>query len=240
MAFERFKPEVRRAQKRVAEQDYVDAQATIDVDRPIDKLRTDVTEVLGERTGILEGHYRRRADSLLEKVAGAEDHKDTPGAREAFIRHRKNILELKAERVQAKLIAKPTGFMARQREATLENIQYRQKVQTHTISKLEGRRTGKPERLQVKIDELINKKIKAMRRKAERTVLRKHGVDVRNRHKRIDALAHLTTEQKRQIVREAILLVRRENISHGRLDESYQVDGTLDARRVGDKYERTT
>ena len=241
MAFERFKPEVRRAQRKVAEQDYIDAQSTIDTDRPVDKLRTDITEILGERTGVLEGHYRRKADSLVKKAEFAEAHKDKMGMRESYIRHGKNKAELKIQRVQAKIDAAPNahGLLARQRAATLEHLEYRQKVRTNSIKKLEGHRLEKPEHSQKKIDALVQKKIRSMMRKAERKVLREqYGIGSHDRRKRIDALVKLTPEQKRRIVREAILLVRKQNIERGTLDDSYTVDDMATTRAIGKDYAR--
>jgi len=242
MAFERFKPEVRRAQHRVARRDYFVAQSTIDQDRPVDELRTDVTEVLGERKGLLDGGYRRKADSLIKKVESSEARKDKVGMREAFIRHGKNKTELKIQRVEAKIEDSPkdNGFSARQRNAKLKQLQYNQKVRGNAIKKLEVNRLEKPERNQKKIDALVNKKIQSMMRKAERKVLqREHGIGRFERRKRTEKLVNLSPEEKRRIVREAILMVRRQNIERGVLDDTYRVDDTTtNTRPVGKDYAR--
>lgn len=249
MAFERLKhtavgfiPEVRRARKEVAQNDYDATRADVDTVRPIDKLRTDVTEVLGERKGVLEGGYRRKADSLVKKVESSEARKDKVGMREAFIRHGKNKTELKIQRVEAKIDAgaKDNGFLARQRNAKLKQLQYNQKVRSNAIKKLETNRLKKPEKNQKKIDELVQKKIQSMMRKAERKVLqREHGIGRFERRKRTEKLVNLSPEEKRRIVREAILMVRRQNIERGVLDDTYRVDDTTtNTRPVGKDYAR--
>lgn len=242
MAFERFKPEVRRAQQRVAFKDYRETKATIDTTRPVDQLRTDVTEMLGERTGVLEGHYRRKADSIHEKVQKAEHNKDHKGMRESYLRYRNDRATIKIQRIQEKTSGKPGGLLDRQRHVSVKNLEYKQKIRNNQINALETKRQNKPEQLQKKIDQLIQKKLKAVMRKAERNVLREqHGVRKHDFAKRAEVLARLTPQQKRQIVREAILLVRRENIARGKLDDDYEVDDTNPQKRdTGFGYERTT
>jgi hypothetical protein len=56
---------------------------------------------------------------------------------------------------------------------------------------------------------------------------------------RINKLANLTPQQKKEIVREAILLVRQENIQRGLLDPDYEVDTNARTRDMGEQYERT-
>ena len=77
-----------------------------------------------------------------------------------------------------------------------------------------------------------------MYRKAQRAEMRKQGIGKHNFVKRAEFLAKITPEERKKITREAILLARRSNIQHGRLDADYKVDETLDTRKV-DTYERT-
>lgn len=246
MAFERLKhtavgfiPEVRRARKEVAQNDYDATRADVDTLRPTKELRTDVTEVLGERRGLFDDGYRRKADALIKKVETAKDRSDHIGTREAFVRHRKNVTELKIQRVQAKLNDGSDGFAARQRRMKLQNLEYGQKMRKSTIDKLEGRRQSKPEHMQKKIDEVVQKKIKSMMKLAERKILREqHGVGAHNRRKRAEVLVGMTPEQKQHIVREAILLVRKQNIARGVLDDVYDVDPKAKTRQVEGHYDR--
>lgn len=122
---------------------------------------------------------------------------------------------------------------------TVNNLTYKNKVTSTKIGELQKKRLDKPEHLKMKIDALVTK-IAANGGKPNASFLReKHGIDPKKRMERINKLANLTPQQKKEIVREAILLVRKENIQRGLLDPDYEVDTTADTREMGEQYERT-
>lgn len=221
--------------------------ATIDYvhqpERDIDNLRTDATEILGEKPGLLMGRYRRKTNDILEKIDKAEDKKDVPGTREKYLAYRSNRTQVKIDRTKEKISSSSDSFLSRQinrqRRQKVEALTTKGKILSRAGNKLEAARTGKPERLQKKIDEYVKKKVDAMYRKARRQEMQKHDIGKVNFVKRAEFLAKLTPEKKKEIVREAILLARKKNIESGRLDATYGVDDTLSTRKVGD-YERTT
>lgn len=209
-----------------------------------DKLRTSVTEMLGETPNLFHGRYRANANRLETKLKHAEATKDEKGFLERIHENRRYHTQSKIDRIQKKIDASGNGFVSRyinmHRRQTVNNLTYKNKVTSTKIGELQKKRLDKPEHLKMKIDALVTKKIAAKRRKAERIILReKHGIDPKKRMERINKLANLTPQQKKEIVREAILLVRKENIQRGLLDPDYEVDTTADTREMGEQYERT-
>ncbi len=226
--------------KQEAEDDYSDAP-----ERPLDQLITDDKEILGERPSPLRVSYRDRADSIVKKIEKAEENRGVAGTREKYLKYRNNSTDIKIARLQAKLANSSGSFIAkqidRQRQLTLENLQYRKKRRTGQINILEQKRQDKPEELRKEIDKLVNAKIDAMHRKAQRKVLKdEHGIDRYNFVKRAEFLAKISKEDKQKITREAILMVRRKNIEKGMLDATYVVnDAAVNKRNIGGSYERT-
>ncbi len=231
--------EVRQDRKEAAQLDYDTAP-----DRPLDELITDDKEILGSQPNLLQGRYRQKTDKIVDKIETAEDKKDTAGLREQYLDYRKNRINIKIARLQENLNNSSGSFLSkhidRQRRQKLKELQYGQNIRTGQMSKLERKRQTKPEMLQKEIDAIVKKKIEAMNRKAQRKILREqHGINSHNIVKRADFLAKITPNQKREIVREAIKLVRKRNIERGLLDSIYEVDDTANKRKIGDNYART-
>jgi len=238
--FGREKWQERSDRKQEAEDDYSDAP-----ERPLDQLITDDKEILGEKSSLLRGKYRDKADSIVKKIENAEENRDVAGTREKYLKYRNNRTDIKIARLQEKLASSSGSFIAkhidRQRRLTLENLQYRRKRRTGRIGGLETARKNKLEELRRDIDKLVNAKIDAMHRKAQRKVLKdEHGIDRHNFVKRAEFLAKMSKEDKRKITREAILMVRKKNIEKGVLDATYEVnDAAVSRRNIRGIYERT-
>ncbi len=225
-----------------AQADYDATHADLELHRPLDTLRTDATEILGDNSGLIRGHYRRVADSIDQKIAVAENKKDVKGTREKYLEFRANQSTIKIARIQAKIDGSSDSFLSRQinnqRKQSIAALNRKKKVLAHQSGSLEKNRRHKPEQLQKKIDEHIKKRVDAMYRKAIRQEMRKQGVGKHNVVKRTEFLAKLTPDVRKKISREAILLVRKRNIETGQLDADYDVGTTLETRKV-DHYERT-
>jgi hypothetical protein len=165
--------------------------------------------------------------------------------REKYLRYRNNRTDIKIARLQEKLASSSGSFIAkhidRQRRLTLENLQYSRKRRIGQINTLEQNRQSKPEELRKEIDKLVNAKIDAMHRKAQRKVLKdEHGIDRHDFVKRTEFLAKMSKEDKQKITREAILMVRKKNIEKGVLDATYEVnDAAVNKRNIKGIYERT-
>jgi len=239
VAFGREKWQERSDRKQEAEDDYNNA-----LERPPDKLITDDKEILGEKSSLLRGKYRDKADRIVKKIEN-EENRDVAGTREKYLKYRNNRTDIKIARLQEKLASSSGSFIAkhidRQRRLTLENLQYRRKRRTSQIGGLETARKDKPEELRRDIDKLVNAKIDAMHRKAQRKVLKdEHGIDRHNFVKRAEFLAKMSKEDKQKITREAILMVRKKNIEKGVLDATYEVnDAAVNKRNIRGIYERT-
>ncbi len=238
--FGREKWQERSDRKQEAEDDYSDAP-----ERSLDQLITDDREILGEKSSLLRVKYRDKADRIVNKIGKAEQNTDVAGKREKYLKYRNNRTDIKIARLQEKLANSSGSFIAkqidRQRRLTLENLQYRKKIRTRQIGGLETARKDKPEKLRKDIDKLVNAKIDAMHRKAQRKVLKdEHGIDRHNFVKRSEFLAKMSKEDKQKITREAILMVRKKNIEKGVLDATYEVNDAAENKRdIGGIYERT-
>jgi len=211
--------------------------------RPLDDLKTDDKEILGEHSdAFFRDRYRRKTDSIVEKIGKAEDKKDIPTVRENFMSYRNNRAQVKIDRINAKIDSSSNSFLSRQinrqRRQTVNVLATKNKIRSHTIGKIEAKRKARPEELQKKIDNYVKEKVDAMYRKALRREMRRHDVGRLNPMKRAEFLAKVTPELRKQLTRQAILNVRKNNIKKGRLGMDYRVDNTLDTRKVGD-YGRT-
>ncbi len=231
--------EVRQDRKEAAQEDYDTAP-----DRPLDELITDDKEILGNQPSLLHSRYRQKTDKIIDKIETAEGKKDTAGLREQYLDHRKNRTDIKIARLQEDLNSSSGAFLSkqidRQRRQKLKQLQYSQNVRTVQMGKLEHKRQNKPEMLRKEIDAIVKKKIEAMNRKAQRKILREqHSIETHNIAKRAEFLAKITPDQRREIVREAIKLVRKKNIERGLLDPTYDVDDTAAKRKIGGHYART-
>lgn len=232
--------EVRQDRKDAAQDDYDNAPV-----RPLDALITDDIEILGNQPGLLRGRYRQKTDKIIDKIETAEDNKDAPGTREKYLDYRKNRIDIKIARLQETLNNSAGSFLSkqidRQRRQKLKQLQYGQGISSGQMGKLEKKRQNKPENLQREIDAIVKKKVDAMQRKAQRKILREqHGVHSYNVVKRAEFLAKITPDQKRVVIREAIKLVRKQNIERGLLDDAaYEVDDSAGKRIIGGNYGRT-
>lgn len=211
--------------------------------RPIDDLKTDDKEVLGEYSGnYFRDRYRRKTDGVIEKIANAEDKLDTTTVREKFMDYRTNRAKIKIDRINKKIDNSSNSFLSRQinrqRRQTINNLSTKNKIRARSMGKIETKRKEKPEQLQKKIDKYVREKVDAMYRKSLRNRMKHEGIKRYNVNKRAEFIAKLEPETRKQIVRQAIIHVRKQNIERGRLDTDYKVDGTLDTRKVDD-YERT-
>ncbi|MDQ5932617.1 MAG: hypothetical protein QG649_702 [Patescibacteria group bacterium] len=242
MPGEKIKSYVQQREQRAeeAQLDYETAP-----DRPLDDLKTDASEILGEKTGFLRGSYRSVADNLEARASIAETKVDIQSTREKFLEYRSNAAQNKMNRINERIANSSDGFLAkqinRQRRQSVDKLSYKKGIRDQHIAKLAERRQKKPEELRKQIDKLVDQKIKAVERKAQRVVMRREkGIKPHQVAKKAEFLAKLTPEQKAKIVRESILQVRKQNIKKGALDVSYQIDDTLETRQIGDHYGRTT
>lgn len=211
--------------------------------RPIDDLKTDDKEILGEYSGnYFRDRYRRKTDGVIEKIANAEDKLDTTTVREKFMDYRTNRAKIKIDRINKKIDNSSNSFLSRQinrqRRQTVNNLSTKNKIRARSMGKIETKRKEKPEQLQKKIDQYIREKVDAMYRKSLRDRIKHEGIKRYNIGKRAEFIAKLEPETRKQIVRQAILHVRKQNIEKGRLNADYKVDDTLDTRKVDD-YGRT-
>lgn len=241
MHFNRLKTPVQQARAHEAQQDYA---AEKQKPRELDTLRTSATEILGAHSNLLHGRYRKAAEKLERQLPHAEAAKGRKSLPEDLLQYRNDRAKLKMDRIQDKINRSGDGFWARQvnrqRHQTVKKLAYGRKMREATAKKLEENRLSKPEEIRKKIDELVSKRVEAMRRKAERNVLREqYGVTKRNHIKRANILANMTPTQKKEIIREAILLVRKRNIQLGLLEPDYKVDETANTRMIEGQYERT-
>ncbi len=235
--------EKRAERHQQADEDYQDSLDNIDTILPLDNIVTHDREILGEKASpLLVASYRNRADRLVGRVEKAEGSKDELGMRERYLNYRKNRVDIKIERINKKMLNSPDSFLSRQinrqRRQKLKALRYGQKIRTKLIDNQEQKRKTKPEVLRKKIDQLVDKKIRSQQRKARRHILeREHGIGRLNHVKRSEFLAKMTPEDKKKIVREAILLVRRDNIRKGKLAADAFI-AFNDERKVTDEYRR--
>ncbi len=240
---EQSRAEKRAERHREADEDYDYVSSDIDTLMPLNDLVTHDKEILGDKTSpLLVASYRNRADRLVNRIEKAEGRVDEKGMRERYLNHRKNRVDIKIERINKKMLNSPDSFLSRQinrqRRQKLKALRYGQKIRSKHIKHHEHKRTTKPEELRKKIDQLVDKKIRSQQRKARRHILeREHGIGRFNHVKRADFLAKMKPEDKKKIVREAILLVRRDNIRKGKIDADTPL-GFTEVRKVTDEYGR--
>ncbi len=235
--------EKRAERHREADEDYDYVSSDIDTLMPLNDILTHDKEILGEKTSpLLVTSYRNRADRLVDRIEKAEGRSDEPGMRERYLKYRKDRVDIKIARINKKMLDSPDSFLSRQinrqRRQKLKALRYGQKIRTKFIHQHEHKRTTKPEELRKKIDQLVDKKIRSQQRKAQRHILeREHGIGRFNHVKRTEFLAKMKPEDKKKIVREAILLVRRDNIRKGKIDADTPL-GFTKVRKVTDEYGR--
>lgn len=241
MPAERLKSFVQERSRRSQE---ADDDYEMAAERPLDALKTDATEILGEKSGMFKGAYRKQFEQLESAIPDAEANVDVKSRRERYLEYRNYATQNKMNRINDRIANSSGGFLAkqinRQRKQTVANLNYKMGVRAKSIGALEKSRKRAPEELQKKIDALVDKRVRAMQRKAERVVMkREKGIKPGQVIKKAEFLATLTPELKAKIIRESILQVRKENIRDGLLDPSYEVDDSLDTRKIGAHYERT-
>ncbi len=212
--------------------------------RDLDDLRTDVVETLGEEPGLFRKRYKWKAERIEKKITKAEGRVNEPGLRERILKYRENRTDVKIARLKGKLKNSSGSWLAkhidRQRRQKLDNLKYNKRRFAGGLSEHKKKRRGRPEELRKEIDKLIKKKVDAQYRKAQRKILKeRHDIGILNPVKRADFLAKMTDRDKKEIIREAILLVRKKNIKKGLLDAYYDVDESLATRKIGEEYERT-
>lgn len=243
---EQSRAEERAERHREADDDYDYMSNNADRLLPLDNIVTHDREILGDKASpLLVASYRNRANSLVDRIEKAEGRVDEKGMRERYLNHRKNRVDIKIERINKKMLDSPNSFLSRQinrqRRQKLKALRYGQKIRTKFIHQHEQERKTKPEELRKKIDQLVDKKIRSQQRKAQRRILeREHGIGRFNHVKRTEFLAKMTPEDKKRIVREAILLVRRDNFRKGKIDVDIPLDLNLNnVRKVTDEYGRS-
>lgn len=240
---EQSRTEARAERREFADADYEYMSNNADTLLPLDDIVTHDREILGDKASpLLVASYRNRADRLVRRVEKAEGSKDELGMRERYLNYRKDRVDIKIERINKKMLNSPDSFLSRQinrqRRQKLKALRYGQKIRTKLIDNQEQKRKTKPEELRKKIDQLVDKKIRSQQRKAQRHILeREHGIGRLNHVKRSEFLAKMTPEDKKKIVREAILLVRRDNIRKGKLAADAFI-AFNDERKVTDEYRR--
>lgn len=233
-----FRSEESQQRREAAQDDYDNAP-----ERDLDDLRTDDREILGEVSGFIRGRARKKTDKIMERLGSAEASVDTPGLHEQVTKFRDDRTKAKIDRIQAKIDSSPNSFLARQinhqRRISIQNLQQKRKVFGNHMAKHETKRRTKPEEMQKKIDSLVQKKIDAKWRKAQRKHLREEeNIGRLNRMRRAEFLANMSPEDRRKITLEAIKLVRKQNIEKGRLDPTHSVDDDAETRGINE-YGRT-
>ncbi len=221
-----------RERNRQADHDYANS-----LERPLKSLITDDKEILGESKELhhfLRDRYRRKTDKVMKKFEAATDRADKLGNRERWKTYRDHRTDIKIARLESRMKSTPDSFLGkqikRQQRQKLSNLRYKKKVISHDLKGLERKRLQKPEELQKKIDGYVKKKVDAMYKKTLRKESwKKHGF---NHVKRTEFVASLKPKDKRRIVREAILLVRKKNIEAGRLSMNYSVDNVANEDNV--------
>lgn len=217
-------------------------------ERPLNELITDDKEILGSYSrGLFRDRARKKADTLVGKIDDAEYVKDTATTREKYLGARSNFTKIRIDKLSARIENSPDNIITRRlngwRREKLYDLEAKNKKRAKSASGLEKKRQEKPQELQKKIDELVKKKIDAMLKKAQRVEQRKSGIKRYDVVKRAEFLAKLTPEDKKRIVREAILQARKKSVELGRLDSGYSVDDVadednVDIRKVTDDYGR--
>lgn len=254
--------------KAMANADFIYARHNPDVleqNRPLDALKTDDKEILGQnKDRLFKDRYRKVADIIEQRIEKAEERviskddtldqqKQKKYRREKYLEYRNNRTDIKITRLKNKLENSNGSFLARQidrqRRQKLQQLEFVQKLHTSQLGRLEQKRQNKPEELRKKIDKMVEKKVNAMYRKElrKRRLIEQgekgignYNVAKRTAHK-AEFIAKMKPEDKMKIVREAILLARRQSIEKGRLDMNYEVDNTLDddkTRQVTEHYGR--
>lgn len=268
MAFERIRAsvEARQDRKDAAGGDFIRARSQpeeLDAARPLDALITDDREILGDKKdSLFRDRYRHIADVIDTRIEKAEERVIKPDdtvderqqkkyRREKYLEYRNNRADAKIARLQEKIDNSPKSTLSKyinhQRKQTINILNRNKSVFDHQQIKLEQKRQNKPEQLKKKIDQLVNRKIEAMYRRELRKRrlldqdakgIGKYDIVKRAAHK-AEFIAKMKSDEKKRIVREAILLVRKQNIEKGRLEPDYGVDDTLDSRKVTEHYGRT-
>lgn len=271
MAFERIlaSREAKQDRKTAAAGDFLNARYDIhklDQERPLDALKTDDKEILGESKELshfLRDRYRYVTDAIEKRIEKAEERVIESGdtvdqkeqkkyRREKYLDYRNNRIDIKIARLQDSITNSSGSFLAnqinRQRRQSLAQLQYLKKVHTNQLGKLDQQRQSKPEELRKKVDQIVKRKIDAMYRKElrkrrlldqDQKGIGKYDLTKRVIHK-AEYISKMQPNEKKKIVREAILLARKQNIEKGRLAVDYHIDDAHNSRKVTEHYERIT
>lgn len=227
-----------RARKVDAKLDYLTAP-----ERDLSDLKTDDKEILGQQPGLLHGRLRSKTDQIMEKIEDAEADLGQKSTREKYHEYQNSRIDNKIARLERKLDNSSGSFFAkqidRQREQTVKFLKNNKRSHNFVIGNIQKKRENKPEELQKEIDRIVDNRIEAMKRKAQRKKMREQNIGPLNFVSKEHFIASLNETEKRKIYREAILLTRKKNIEVGILDVGYQVDDSLETRKIGDYYERT-
>ena len=228
----------RHQRKQDALVDYAHNPDTI---HPLDKIRTDDKEILGEhaRSGLFRDQARKKADKLVNKIGTAEGEKDTVTEREKYLEARRNFTQVRINKLKGRIDKSSDNFFNRRlngwRREKLRDLEAKNKKRGKAINSVEKKRQEKPEVLRKKIDEIVKKKVDAMYAKAQRIELRRNGIRKHNVVKRAEFLSKLTPQDKKRIVSEAIRQTRKSNIEKGRLDSSYSIYGNVKKAKAKNK-----
>lgn len=212
--------QARDDRKQEAQEDYERGQA----ERSVDQLIGDDKEILGQHADkLFRDRSRRAVDKIVGKVESAEESKDVVTRREKYLEMRSNITQVRINKLKARIENSPDNFFTRRlngwRREKLYDLEQKNNKRARSTGDIMKKRQEKPEKLRKEIDDMVKKKIDAMYNKAQRNVMKtEHGIGRRHFIKRAEFIAKLTPEKKKQIMKEATLLVRKKNIERGRLD----------------------
>lgn len=210
-----------------------------------DLLITDDKEILGNST-----HLRMAVHETSKSITNGLHSKMTEG-RNALATPTTKILEYRRDKKQKQVeqyeLKHPQGTRTKAQEKRLQMLKTRAEVlsgwakQRHNrhasrIEKLGKAKSDRQEKYQKQIDGYVHRKILSMQRKQ----LRERNGRKINKHEHVRYFNSLSEENKKRIVRDAIVAVRQENIRKGILAEEYEVDETATIRKIGEHYARAT
>lgn len=227
-------------------------------------LLTDDKEILGSSDHFgrnLRQTTMETTNTIHAKYVDSREHLAKP--RNKYLEYRHDRLKLKARRLESKLdeaylnreegSAIPDTLWNRHLRRKHENVKKRTKwrkgqlktnrnAHTKRTEKLGGKYISREEKRQLYIDGYIKKAIDHERNKMVRERMRDKGIKPRGRShemtkRRLEFLKNLTIDDKRQIVKTAMLNIRQENIRSGKLSHIYTVNPAFNRRKI-DEYAR--
>lgn len=224
-------------------------RAEQDILRPAESMVVDDKEILGN-SEFVNLQVQEAQHDITNYRAATEFRDSLATPRNNYVDWRRKRIQQKVERLERKVNASPDTRWNRHRQKTLDMFKNRVKWREGQLAKRSEAKSKRGEalaaridkrdiKLQKEIDNIVNKKIEAQRRKVERANYkadRGHRFShfVIHPFERTKYLDSLTPEQKQEITKQAILNVREKNIKKGQLDVSHSVDPNRDTREVND------